>query len=1067
MILITKTNVNMRKIASLLMMLLCFCALAFGQTKTITGQVRDDKGEPIPFATIQEAGTQNAVKADAGGNFSIKVKDGAQLTITSAGFESKTMPVVAGFGTYSLKSSTVTIQEVVVTTALGIQRQAKEIGYSTAKVRSSELTQAKVVNLQNGLTGKVSGVSVSTTNSGVFGDTRLTIRGIRTLTGNNQPMLVVDGVPMSLGFMSSINPNDILDVTILKSSSATVVYGPEGVNGAVLVTTKRGNKSRPSVTVSHTTQWERISYLPDFQTRFGGGYSQDANGNGTFEPIEQQSWGDEFDGSIRQFGQTGPNGEKLEMPYAYNKKGRRNFFETGMTNQTDISLAAGDFYLSAQNVSIRGTVPGDKNDRRTVNMRSDKEYGKFKAGFVLRYTQSQYDVTNNNQQVYYSVTGSPGNYDLSRFKNWRDYYSADPTVANDAWFSTPDGYFTPYLDNAGKTPYFAKDNYRETGREDEFFGNAQLDLKATSWVTLTYRVGMQYSDAQSRTTRGAFNYSAYHATLRDHATLNVTAGVGDASSINRRFNQEFFARFNKKFGDFNFSGVLGQSYLEASSKFVSAGSNNLGNATLLSIVMRKGEPTVGVTNSKRRLERYFATAAFTFKEFATIEGTASYDYDSRLVNPSKEYKKSDIGFFYPGVNASVILSDAIPAVKSSNLISYLKLRAAWSKTGNFSIGPYAFQGVFATSTFFPYGDILGFQATGNTPADTYDPEFVENSEVGVELGLLKNRINFEATYYHQNNTDQIIGVQLSNTTGYTTATQNAAAFTNDGVELDLRLTPLVKLGGVNIDFKVNYSHQWNKITELIDGVNELGIGNYNYAIVGQPVYKFKLTDYVRDDQGRIIVDRVTGMPTANSNLTVFGNTIPTDYLGLNLNVSWKGLTFSAVADYRGGNQIVVDQLGAFLDDNGISERTAANGRRAFIFPNSVYDDGTGKYVVNTDVYTQTYGRLFWNSDLNTTVISNYLADGSFWKIRELALSYEVPVGKVFGSKIANTVKGINIGVSGRNLFMFLPKSNIWNTDPEFQGGNGNAAYTGNATGRQTAANFPPTRIFGANIAVRF
>ena len=255
----------------------------------------------------------------------------------------------------------------------------------------------------------------------------------------------------------------------------------------------------------------------------------------------------------------------------------------------------------------------------------------------------------------------------------------------------------------------------------------------------------------------------------------------------------------------------------------------------------------------------------------------------------------------------------------------------------------------------------------------------------MKLDFLQNRINFEATYYNQNNTDQIIDVQLSNTTGYTTANQNAASFTNKGFELDLKLTPLVKIGDVNIDFKVNYTKQSNEVTELVDGVNELGIGNYNYVIVGQAAYMFKLIDYVRDDQGRVIVDKETGMPTQNPNLTKFGRTTPTDFLGMSLNVAWKGLTFSAVADYRAGNQIVVDQLGGFLDDNGISERSAPHGRRAFIFPNSSYDDGTGKYVANTDVYTSKYGRLFWNSDFNTAVTSNYVADGAFWKLREVAI----------------------------------------------------------------------------------
>jgi TonB-linked SusC/RagA family outer membrane protein len=1048
----------MRKIASLCTVLVLFCTLAFGQTRTVTGQIRDDKGEAIPFATILETGTQNATKADGAGSFSMKIKEGSTLTISAIGFTTATVTPVAGVQSILLATKAGELQEVVITTALGITRQPKELGYSTAKVKASELTQTKVVNLQNGLTGKVSGLNVSTTNNGVFADTRITLRGIRSLTGNNQPMLVLDGVPLALGFLNSINPNDIADVTILKSSSATAVYGPDGVNGAIVVTTKRGNKARPAVTVSHTTQLEKVSYLPKFQTRFGGGYAQDAAGNGTFESIEQQSWGPEFDGSIKQFGQTGPNGEKLEMPYSNNKKGRRNFFATGVTNQSDVSYSAGDFYISAQNVSITGTLPGDKNDRRSVNLRADKEYGKFKAGFTLRYTQSQYDITNNSVNVHYNVTGSPGNYDLSQFKDWRNDY-----------FSSPNGYYTPYLSNQDMTPYFAKDNFREAGRGDEFFGNGELNFKATSWLNFTYRVGITFDNAEARSTRGAFNYSAYHLTLRDHGTRNITSAVTNFSTVNRRLTSEIFANATKRFGQFGVNVLAGQSYRESTFRALSVGSGNLGNATLLSIQLRKGEPAVNVDNSKTRLERFFGRVSFDYNNWAFLEATGSYDFDSRLVKPGTELSKSDIGFFYPGVSASVLLHEVIPGLKSS-VLNYLKLRGAYSKTGNVNLGAYAFENTFALSTFFPYGSILGFQATANTVAATYKPEFVLNKEAGIELAFLKNRINFEATYYHQDNTDQIIDVQISNTTGYTTATQNAASFINKGLELDLRLTPLVKINDVNIDFKINYTKQKNEVTELVDGVNELGIGNYNYVIVGQSAYKFKMIDYVRDAQGHVIVDRVSGMPSQDPNLKMFGNTTPTDLLGMSLNVSWKGLSFSAVADYRSGNQIVVDQLGGFLDDNGISERSAQNGRRAFIFPNSVYDDGTGKLVENTDVYTTNYGRLFWNSELNTNVTTNYLADGAFWKLREVAISYEIPT-KIFGSKIGGVIKGATISVNGRNLLMFVPKSNVW-TDPEFSGGNPatgatNSSNTGNATGRSTAFNFPPTRIFGANVTLRF
>jgi TonB-dependent SusC/RagA subfamily outer membrane receptor len=513
----------MRKFATLFAMLMLFAGLAFGQNRQITGTVTDENNAPLPGASVTIKGNpRSGVAADNNGEYRIFAKTGDVLVVTGSGLETTEITVGSGnVVNFSVKRLIVTGTEVVVT-ALGQARQPKELGYAVAKVRSAELTQAKVVNLQNGLTGKISGVNVQTTNQGVFADTRITLRGIRSLTGNNQPMLIVDGVPMGLNYLSSINPNDILDVTVLKSSSGTAIYGPDGANGAIVVTTKKGNKARPVVTLSHTTQLEKIAYMPDFQERFGGGYSQDALGNGIYESIEQQSWGDEFDGSIRQIGQDGPNGEKYMLPYSYVKNARRDFFATGVTNQTDVSYSAGDFYISAQNVSIHGTMPGDKNARRAATLRADKETGKFRAGFTLRYTQGQYDITNNQQAVWYNVTGSPGQIPISRFSDWRNDY-----------FSSPDGYYTPYLDNVGKTPYFAKDNWRQTGNSDDLFGTGELNFTATNWLRFTYRVGLTYTSEDARATRGAFNYSAFHQTLRDHGSLNITSGTLSPGTVRR------------------------------------------------------------------------------------------------------------------------------------------------------------------------------------------------------------------------------------------------------------------------------------------------------------------------------------------------------------------------------------------------------------------------------------------------------------------------------------------------------------------------------------------------------
>lgn len=1048
----------MRKLVFMLVVTLFTTLIATAQSRVISGTVKDDKGEIVPFASVLLKGTKTGVAADAAGDFKINAKTGDVLVISAVGYT----PIEISVGSASvmgpiLKKNT-DVSEVVVTTTLGREAKTKTLGYQVATVKSAELTQAKAINLQNGLTGKISGVNVLTTNNSVFADTRITLRGIRSLTGNNQPMLILDGTPIALSYINSINPNDIADVNVLKSSTSTAIYGPDGVNGAIVINTKKGAKGKPSISFSNTTQFESISYLPKFQTEFGSGYDKDVNGNGTYTAYEQQSWGDRFDGSIRQIGEDGPGGIKLMVPYAYNKNGRRNFFQTGITNQTDVSYSAGDFYLSAQNVKITGVLKGDENNRRTVTMKSEKEYGKFKAGFNLRYTNGAYNVTTNNRLVYYGVTSAPGQIDLGMFEDWRNDY-----------FSSPDGYYTTYIENAGKTPYFAKDNYREIGRTDDILANLQLDFKATSWLKFTYRIGTQLGMNEYRRTRGAFTHSAFNATRSSPSTTNLTASIYDVNTSSSRITGEFFAQFSKKVSKFEFDATIGHSYRESKSKTLFLGSNNLGTSELLAVVARKGEPDVSVGNAKTKLERYFGSAKIGYDGWVYVEATASYDRDSRLASPTGNFENKSIAFFYPGVSGSVILSEVIPAIKNSRVINFLKLRGGISKTGNVNLGAYGLETEFSNGLFFPYGSTSGYLTGTTAVQQSYQPEYVLNKEVGFEIGFLKKKITLEATYYNQTNTDQIIGVQISNTSGYTSARQNAASFVNEGLEFDLNLTPLVKINKVNIDLKLNYTYQTSQVKSLIGGVDVLNVGNFNYAIVNNPAYVFQLTDYIRDPQGRVVVDKSTGMPTANPNLTKFGRTQPTDIFGLNLNVSWKDLTFSAVVEYRGGNQIVSDDLGGFMDDNGISERSGQSGRRAFIFPNSVIETSPGKFDPNTNVYTKTYGREFWNSSLNTDVETNYLSSGAFWKIREIAINYNIPK-KVYKW---NAIKGMSIGISGRNLFMFLPKSNQW-TDPEFSStgstatiGNPGAASTGNAQGRNTANNLPPTRIFGASLSVQF
>jgi len=1023
--------------------------LTFAQSRVISGQVKDNSGEPVKFATVTESGTKNAVQSDANGNFSIKVKDNkSTLTITAVGFDSQKINPTGNIVSATLARKTEEMSAVVVT-GLGVQRQAKELGYSTAKVKAPELTQAKVVNLQNGLTGKVSGLNIQTVNNGVFADTRITLRGIRSLTGNNQPMLVLDGVPVALSFISSINPNDIADVTILKSASSTAIYGPDGVNGAIVITTKKGSKQTPLVTLSHTIQLEKVAFMPLFQSQFGSGSSEDDNHNGVYDPVENQGYGDAFDGSLRQIGRDGPNGIQNKVTYVARPDEKRNFWSTGVTNQTDFSIATGDFYLSAQNVDIKGIMPSDVNKRVSAKMSAIKEFSNnFKANFNIQYTLGNYNVNAGSQfgngrdyAPYWNLINTPMQIPVTQFKNWKTDY-----------WSSPDGFYNDYYYN----PYWCVDNFRNKGRSDDLLGNLEFNYKVSPAVNVTYRLGATYSGASSKSTQGAYNYSAFaKESGKSVAASDITAALIDGSSYSSRLNSELFATFKKQVGDFKFDALVGQSYREINSKSISTSSDNLGIPEVFNISVREGEPNVGEANSKTRLERFFGKVSVGYKNWAFLEVTGSNDIDSRLANPYN-YDFSKISFFYPGVSGSVLLNEAFPKLKKIEAISYLKVRAAVSKTGNVNLGAYSLENTYTQQNGFPYGTLIGFSANNTLRQSSYQPEFVKNQEAGFELGLFQNKINVEATIYKQRNTNQIITVAYSAATGYPSALLNAADFTNKGLELDLKLTPLVKVGKLSADLKLNYTHQANKVDAIVDGVNELGIGNGNFIIVGESAYTFKLTDYVRDDKGRVIVDATTGYPTVNTVTTKFGQTLPSDIFGATLSLTVKNMSLSIVGDYRTGNQMY-SGIGPNMDFSGISYRSGYNARQPFVFPNSVYKDPTtGAYVENKTVYTQSGGYNFWSQARNTSANSNYLCSAAFAKLREVALTYTLPKS-LFAKK---GIKGMSVAITGRNLMTWLPKTNQW-TDPEFSNN------TGNAQGVNDLNNTPPTRIFGGNITLQF
>src|ERR1035438_2140318 len=375
----------MRKFLSLFGALVMCSLLAFSQAKNVSGKVSDAQGQPVPFATVKIKGSNVGVSADADGNFTIKARVGDVLVISGSGITSNDVPVtdLSAFISIKVTLKQTTLNEVVVT-ALGISRQAKSLGYSTEKLVGKDLTVAQPISVANGLTGKVSGLEINTVNNGLFAPTRITLRGNRSLIGNNQPLTVVDGA-IFYNDISTLNPADIESMNVLKGSSASAVYGSDASNGVLVITTKHGANNKAVLTFSTTTQIEKVAYLPSFQTKFGnnGGeyYVFNYNDLSTYIPFENQSYGPMFNGAMVPYGRPLSDGTLHEIPYSPVKNQKRDFFDVGLTEQNNLSYSAGDdkskFYLSAQDISSKNPMPGDNGRRDVFRVGGSRTYGIF------------------------------------------------------------------------------------------------------------------------------------------------------------------------------------------------------------------------------------------------------------------------------------------------------------------------------------------------------------------------------------------------------------------------------------------------------------------------------------------------------------------------------------------------------------------------------------------------------------------------------------------------------------------------------------------------------------------
>ena len=1040
----------MKKVLLLGLTLFLACAVAFAQGRKVSGIVTSgEDGMPIPGATVLVKGTTVGTATDLDGKYQLNIpSEGTVLVFSFIGTATQEINI----GQKSvidvvLEPDVQSLSEVVITGAAGIESRRVEMGYNATSIETRDVSQGKAVNVAAGLTGKVAGMQINTTGSGVNPNVKVTLRGSRSLTGNNEALIVVDNVIVPNDILGNLNPQDIQEITVLNGSNAAALYGSAASNGALIIVTKKGKAGQTRVTVGQTVNFEQVSFYPEIQKEFGSGYA--GGYPHQYVPYENQQYGPRFDGSMVEIGKPLEDGSIQTVPYSYTGA-KENFWETGVTSQTDIAITGGgensSNFFSAQWLSNDGTTPGDEYTRASLRFNSTRKFGdKLTLNFNSNYVQNRYDVTTETDGMFDNILQTPGHIPLTSYQNWQN----DP-------FANPNGYYNEYYDN----PYFAIDNNRSERGNDYIVGNIELKYKPIQWMDVTYRVGISNRYQAGKDYTGKFTFTDYTKEI-SAAKTDIAGGVTDYSGFNNQINSDLLINLKKAVGnDWFFNLLLGNSLRQNRYKYVETEANGLVIPGLYNISNRVGEATVTENNFQSAQVGVFAQLKTAYKEFLFLELTGRNDWVSILA-------KDNRSFFYPAANVSFVASEAIDAIKQSSTFDLLKFRGGISQVGQVNLGnrddygAYKLAPTFSPNNGFPYGSLSGYSLDDRLVSANLKPEITTAYEFGVDFGLWDNKVNGAFTFYDSRTVDQTVPTGVAPSTGFTSYLQNTGEVANRGVETNLNVTAYSN-NSLQINVGGNYTFNDNWVVSISDDLPQLRLSTGGdvqvYAVEGQPFPLLQGSVYNRDEQGRIIVDAKSGYPSAADGQAILGNTVPKHRLGLNLEVLYKGFRLYALGEYRGGYNIYYD--GRSYDFSGSGATSAYYNRERFVIPNSSYEDpeNPGTYIENTNVTVTDGGPGFWtDGSFRMNVAENYLISGDYWKLREVAISYDLPAS--FMDRIG-FMQSATITAQGRNLLIFTPKSNIY-TDPDFN------FRSDNAIGIVTLANTPPTRFYGGSISITF
>lgn len=1042
----------MKKVFTLgfLWVLLFLTGTSFAQDLSIKGKVQSADGY-LPGASILIKGTSRGSTTDSNGDFTLNAPASATLVVSFIGY--KTMEIPVGSKTVfdiMLENDATQFNEIVVT-ALGIAREKKALGYAVQEVSGKTLTQARETNLVNSLSGRLAGVQVTNSNGAPGSSSRMIIRGASSIGSNNQPLFVVDGVPVdNSNFGSgtgidygnaaaSINPDDVESINVLKGPSAAALYGSRGANGVVLITTKSGKGTKGiGVSFNSNTAFESPFRLPKWQNEYGQGAKGlfsyvDGTGAGVNDGVDE-SWGPKLDGRLLpQFDSPiAADGTRTPTPWIAHPDNVDKFFETGRTLTNNVAITGandkGDFRLSFTDLDQTGILPNTNYKRRTVSLNAGWNLTKkLSIRATGNYVNDGSD-NRNNFGLYFIWFGRQ--VDVDKLK---DYHKPGSIYQ----YNWNDNYWT--------NPYYLLNESTRANERDRLYGNMAATYKFTDWLSLTARTGTDFYEDRRKTKTAARQAKIGASALYD--------AYNEEQIFVRESNSDFLLNATHKFGEFDITANVGGNHRSNYAQRNYMGATELAIPRVYNMGNSRQRPVTENSFIKKTVNSLYAAANLGFRNYLFVDLTARNDWSSSLPSDNRSY-------FYPSAAVSAIITDIFD-VKSA-VLSFAKIRAGWARVGN-DTDPYRLASTYKYEN--PWGSTPSLSENNALLNANLKPELTSSYEIGTDIRLWQNRIGLDMTYYKKVSSNQILDVNISNATGYLSKLLNAGKIENQGIEIQLTASP-IKTDAFEWQVGLNWARNKNKVVSLANNLTTYQLNtSYNpltqttstnsfrglsvEARVGQPYGTFFGKGFLRAPDGQIVYD-AQGYPMLESASRVLGNFTPDWIGGFSNTFRYKNLSLSTLIDVKHGGDIFSQSIniGRYT---GVLEETTL-GREDGIVGKGVVNIGTAaapEYVANEKrISSEEYHHKYYLLTNN----ENTIFDASYVKLREVKLTYMLS-GQVF-KKLP--FRDIAISVVGRNLALL--KSNLPHIDPETSYYN-----DGNLQGIENGQ-IPTTRTVGFNIS---